>query len=275
MSVKAGSRRPALAKFDGLKHFALLAPLLCLALPETASAREWVITVGGKVTARPPYEGATTYNLSPAPTFSVKPAKEYHRFNPPGDGTTIALIATRWLSVGPMARFRSSRGETGTLEGFKTIGWAAEPGGFIDLWPTDWLRARVEIRRGVTGHSGWVGDAGVDLVYSSTKFDFAIGPRVGFGDARYNNTYFGVTPEDAARSPRIDTVYMPGEGRRYTGLKAGVAYHFDEHWKTTLSGGYQRLAERVTRSPVVQLAGERDQYSAGVAVSYSFRVGHQ
>ena len=271
MKAEGGAGRPAKTS---LKHILLLAPLICMASAGAANARPWVVTFGGGVNARPPYEGAKTYRISPAPVFSVRPAKEYHRFNPPGDGSTIALIATRYVSLGPILRVRSSRGETGALEGFKKIPWAAEPGGFIDLWPTDWLRARVEVRRGVNGHDGWVGDAGLDLVYSSRRFDFSIGPRVGFGDKNYNNTYFGVTPEDAARSPRIDTPYEPGEGRRYTGLKSAVAYHFDNHWRTTVSGGYQRLADQMARSPVVLTAGKRDQYTAGVALTYSFQVGH-
>jgi len=244
-----------------------------LALATAAHARPWEVTVGGNVSTRPRYESSDRYNISPAPTFSIHPAKRYHRFSPPGDGTTISLIETRRISIGPMARFRSSRGSGGDFVGFNKVQWAAEPGGFIDLWPTDWLRARVEIRRGIRGHQGWVGDAGLDLVYSGGKWDASIGPRVGFGDQNYMNTYFGVTPAEAARSPFIDTAFTPKEGRRYTGLSAGIAYHFDRHWKTTLTGGYQHLADNLARSPIVIATGSQHQYLGGIAVSYSFQVG--
>ncbi len=126
----------------------------------------------------------------------------------------------------------------------------------------------------VHGHDGWVADGGVDFVYSSNKFDFSVGPRIGYGDNTYNQTYFGVTQVEADRSPYVNSTYDPGAGRRYTGVMAGVAYHWDKHWKTDFSAGYQRIADHLTRSPVIQVAGERDQYTAGVGMSYSFTVGH-
>ena len=251
-----------------------LAASLCLLSSQAAQAREWVITVGANVGATPPYEGADHDNISWSPTFSLHPAQQYHRFNPPGDGTTFGLIDTRYFQLGPMARFRKSRGTSGDLTGFDKVQWAAEPGGFVNVWLGDWVRVRAELRRGVHGHEGWVADGAVDLVYSSNRFDFSVGPRIGYGDATYNATYFGVTQVEADRSPYVNNAYDPGQSRRYSGVMAGVAYHFDKHWKADFSGGYQRIADHLTRSPVIQVAGARDQYTAGVGLSYSFTVGH-
>ncbi|MEO6339901.1 MAG: MipA/OmpV family protein [Caulobacteraceae bacterium] len=251
-----------------------LATLACLLSAEAAQARQWVISVGAKTEASPPYEGADHDVISPSPTFSIHPAQQYHRFSPPGDGTTIELIDTRYFQLGPMARFRKSRGASGRLAGFDKVQWAAEPGGFVNIWLGDWIRVRGELRRGIQGHQGWVADAGADLVYSGGKWDFSVGPRVGFGDAKYTETYFGVTPLEAARSPYVDAPYEPGKTRRYTGILAGAAYRLDKHWTTTASAGYQRIADHLARSPVIQVAGERDQYSASIGLKYSFTVGH-
>lgn len=247
--------------------------LACALMPAAAQAREWIITVGAKTSASPPYEGADHMVISPSPTFSLRPASFVHRFSPPDPGMTFALIDSRRVTIGPMVRFRRDREDKGDLTGLETIDRAVEPGAFLDLWPTDWLRLHVEGRRGVTGHKGWVGDAGLDLVYSGGRWDASVGPRVGFGDAKYMDTYFGVTAAEAARSPRINTAYEPSKGRRYTGVTTAVAYHFNKHWRTSFNVSYQRLADKAAASPVVQEAGMRDQYSAGVGVSYSFGVG--
>jgi MipA family protein len=239
-----------------------------------AEAREWVVSVGAKGGWSPPYEGADHTTISPAPKFSIHPAKSYHRFSPPGDGNTVTVIDTRYFEVGGVVRFRRSRGETGDLTGFDKVQWAAEPGGFVNLWITDYVRTHVEVRHGVFGHKGFVADAGLDLVYSGDKWDFSVGPRVGWGDDEYMNTYFGVTPLEAARSPLVDRAFALDEGRRYTGVNAGAAYRLDDHWRIGVGASYRRLADRISASPVIQVAGDRNQYSGTVSLSYSFTVGH-
>jgi outer membrane scaffolding protein for murein synthesis (MipA/OmpV family) len=241
--------------------------------PLSSHAEGWVVTVGGRVGVGPPYEGANHEVIVPSATFNLRRPDTPYRFTPPDGGSTVALFSNRYIDVGPMVRFRLARSDTGKLAGFDKIRWAAEPGVFVDLWPTDWLRGRIEARRGVIGHQGWTGDAGFDLIHTGHRWDFSIGPRIGYGDRNYMDTYFGVTPQDAARSPLIKTVYEPGAGERYAGLETAFSYHLTNRWRTNFDVGYHRLAKRAADSPVVQLAGSRDQVSASVGFSYSFRVG--
>ncbi len=238
-----------------------------------AHAEGWIVTVGGRVAAAPPYEGANHDVIAPSPTFSLRREDSPDRFEPPDGGTTIALLSTRYIVIGPMARFRYSRGNQGNLTGFDKIDWAAEPGGFVELWPTNFIRGRAEVRRGVVGHHGWVGDGALDLVYTGPRWDASIGGRVGYGDAKYMDTYFGVTPAEALASPLITTPYEPGKGRRYTGLEAAVAYRLVGGLWTTVDVGYHRLSDKAAFSPIVMLDGKRDQFSGGVELSYSFGVG--
>ncbi len=241
--------------------------------PTASRAADWIVTVGGKINASPPYEGADHDVVRPAVAFNVRRADKPYRFGPPDDGSTISLLSTRYVEAGLVARFRYSRGDQGKLAGFDKIKWAAEPGLFVNLWPTNWLRGRIEARRGVLGHQGYVGDAGIDLVHTGRRWDFSIGPRVGYGDHKYMDTYFGVTPLEAQRSPLIKTPYEPGSGERYAGLEAAYVYHITNRWRTQIDFGYHRLAQKAADSPVVQLAGSRDQYMAGAGFTYSFGVG--
>src|SRR5437870_673917 len=84
----------------------------------SASAANWIVTVGGRVSASPPYEGAPHDDIRPSASFSIRRADKPYRFVPPDGGNSIALLATRFIDAGPMVRFRYSRGDRGRLRGF-------------------------------------------------------------------------------------------------------------------------------------------------------------
>ena len=246
-----------------------------LSLAATAAHADggWIVSLGAKASVSPPYEGADHFVTRPTPTFSVTPADKPYRFTPLDSGTTFALVDSRYVVFGPMARFLYGRGDSGQLQGLKKVDWAVEPGAFLDLWPTKWLRLHGEGRHGFVGHRGWVGDVGADLVSQGKRWDFSLGPRMGFGDDKYMFTYFGVTPQENARSPLIKTAYDPGGGRRYTGVEFGTAYHMTKRFVIKADVGYHQLSDKAALSPIVQVAGEKQQYTASVGASWSFHVG--
>jgi outer membrane scaffolding protein for murein synthesis (MipA/OmpV family) len=246
------------------------AAALGLFTASSAWAGDWIATIGARASVAPPYEGSTAEVVRPFPTFSLRPADRPYRFTPPDGGTTFAVIDTDHFVFGPMARFQYERKPQGPLKGLDKVDWAAEPGAFLEIWPTRWLRGRVEARRGVTGHQGFVGDAGIDLVRTGRRWDASIGGRMGWGDDDYMGTYFGVTPQEAARNPVINQAYDPSGGRRYWGVELAAAYHLDERWKITADAGYHRLAKQPSDSPIVRLIGDPNQYFGSVGVSYSF-----
>lgn len=245
---------------------------LGLAAGAGAHAEGWIVSVGARATARPPYEGADHDVIRPAAIFSIRRADHPYRFTPPDGGSSIGLLSTRYIVAGPTVRFQYSRPDTGALTGFDKIGFAAEPGLFVDVWPVSWLRGRVDVRRGVAGHSGFVGDAGLDLVYTGHRWDFSIGPRFGYGDARYLDTYFGVTPQEALRSPLVTTAYEPGAGTRYYGGEVAGAYHITSRLWTIADVGYHRLASPAANSPLIQAVGSRDQVAGSLGLSFLFGV---
>src|SRR5690349_4411656 len=86
---------------------ASVAGLACCA--GVAQARDWQVSVGGQVTASPRYEGADGTKVRASPTFSIQPANRPWRFTPPDGGTSFALVSSKHLEFGPIARFRYSR----------------------------------------------------------------------------------------------------------------------------------------------------------------------
>ncbi|MGH7024755.1 MAG: MipA/OmpV family protein [Caulobacteraceae bacterium] len=251
----------------------LILAALCLgAGPALAQQGDWIVTVGAGASASPPYEGAPNDTLRPSILFSARRADKPYRFTPPDDGGSLALFSSKHFDLGPVLNFRNGRGDAGKLVGFDKIGFVVEPGAFADVWVTDWLRGRVQVRQGVVGQFGAVGDAGIDFIHTGHRWDLSIGPRYGFGDARYMETYFGVTPAEALRSPFLTRAYTPGAGSRYWGVEAAYAYRATKRIRITLGVGYHRLVGVAAASPVVAIAGSRNQYSAGLSVAYSFGV---
>jgi outer membrane protein len=261
----------------GTPHMKIIASMGLMAAALMAAgptnARDWTVTVGAKTTAAPPYEGADHSSVGFSPTLSIRPADRPYRFTPPDGGTSITLLSSKHFDFGPMARFRDSRDNKGPLLGLDKVKWAAEPGVFLDIWPFEWLRVHSEARHGVGGHHGMVADTGFDLIRQGDKWDLSLGGRTGWGDKRYLADYFGVSPLEAARSPLINAAYMPGGGRRYEGVTVGAAYHVTTKLKIRGFAGYQRLAEKAGDSPIVSLAGSRDQYAGSLGITYDFNFG--
>ena len=94
------------------------------------------------------------------------------------------------------ARFVLSRddGDSADLAGLDPVRFGVEVGGFAEFYPTDWLRVRGEVRRGVRAHEGVVGDVEVDAFADITpEVRISGGPRMSIASADYFDAYYGVS----------------------------------------------------------------------------------
>lgn len=251
-----------------LLTFSLGVAALACSTPSWAS--DWIVTVGGRAQAVTPFEGAGYDIFVPTPALQIRRADRPDRPVLPDDGVGIALLNAGPFSAGPVVRLRGKRSSDFEHAGLDEIPLAIEPGVFANLWPTDWLRLHGEMRRGVRGHSGWIGDAGLDLALRSGPWTATIGPRVGWGDHDYMDTYFGVTPDEAAANPILNGAYAPRSGIRYTGGEATLARRWGKQWRTTANFGFHRLAGIPADSPIIRAFGGRDEFSGGLGLRYSF-----
>jgi outer membrane scaffolding protein for murein synthesis (MipA/OmpV family) len=246
-----------------------LAALSCAAVSGAARAQDWFITLGGGAMFTTPYEGADNYVIVPYPLFGIREPGPDPRFIPTDASTNFVLYEEGRLVAGATARFRYERDDDGELTGIDKVAFAMEPGVFVDFWPQPWLRTHIEIRKGIGGHTGWLTDFGFDLVGGQGRWDYAVGPRVGFGDDTYMDKYFGVSAREAAASPFIGA-YDIEAGIRYVGIQTAAAYDLGGGWRTNIYGGYHRLVSDAADSPLVRIAGSADEFSVGADVVYTF-----
>ncbi len=217
--------------------------------------------------AAPSYQGSQKYSVFPSGNLSVTHPWQFDDFAAPDDSASLAFYNNDRLSFGLAASIIENRGNSHELEGMRNIGWAAESGGFVNVWPTPWLRVRVEALKGLVSEDGLLVNTSADVVTHKGPFMFAIGPRFSWADDHYNGTYFGITPGEALASRRYQPFHASG-GPLFAGLEAATEYKLTSRWRLTLNGAYHRLLDDAANSPLVRKAGTADQVAIASGVRF-------
>lgn len=239
--------------------------------PARTPSPDWTVTLGVEARVLPTYEGSATSMLLPFPLFDVRRAGTPVGFRSPRDGFSLGLLDSSRFQIGPTAKVQLPRpeGSSTNLRGLGDIGWAVEAGAFVEYWPSDWLRTRVELRQGFGGHHGLVSDVSADLVVPVTKqLTLSGGPRVTLSTAAAASPYFSVTPAQSAASGL--PVYTAGGGLRSFGAGFQARYEWSPQWASHVFVEYERLAGDAANAPLVLRSGSRDQIQVGIGLSYSF-----
>jgi outer membrane scaffolding protein for murein synthesis (MipA/OmpV family) len=210
--------------------------------------------------------------LAPLPIFSFRKEGKPASFEAPDEGMGFSLFGKEGgIQVGPALQLQGKRREKDVGAAVGNVGWTAEAGAFIQAYAGENLRFRLEGRRGIGGHEGWLGDVSADFIARrGDSTIFSIGPRLRLSNARYNRAYFGVTPAVAAKTALAP--YDPGAGIRAVGVTAGLTQQLSDRFGLYAYAGYDRLVGDAARSPIVRTYGSRSQPSAGIGLTYSFTV---
>ncbi|ACT08046.1 MltA-interacting MipA family protein [Dickeya chrysanthemi Ech1591] len=86
-----------------------------------------------------------------------------------------------------------------------------------------------------------------------------------FGDARYNNLFYGVNQQQSQNSGY--RTYQAESGLYGQSISLFWTHQFDPHWAATLSGSYTHLNDKAADSPIVFSA---NQSEGTFAVTYAF-----
>lgn len=247
---------------------ALLIPAIASAQDDDGRAEKRTrVFLGPQI--QPAWPGAKDMAFRPFADISRAGEDTPFDFEAPDESAGLTILRSAKVEVGPTIGFIGPRRPADIGADLPRVGFSAEAGAFAQVELTPAIRLRLEGRKGLTGHKGWVGEASAD--YIARRGDdwlFSIGPRVTFGDRRYHRAWFGIAPDVAARTGL--TAFAPGGGVQSVGATAGLLRQFDARWGIAAFAGYQRLVGDAARSPVTRAFGTRNQPVAGIALSYSF-----
>jgi hypothetical protein len=131
----------------------------------------WYLKVGGAVLHKPKFEGADGRSFAFQPMISLgKAGGNSARFTSRNDNISLAFVDTGTFRAGAAGKlvFRRDGDTDGRLNGLSPVRFGGELGGFAEVYPTDNLRMRGEVRHGIRSHSGVVVDLSADLFHDVT-----------------------------------------------------------------------------------------------------------
>ncbi len=252
---------------------------IALASFGTASAQEgghwwsgdWYLKVGVSGFSAPKFEGASTNEFKFSPLISVGRQGTGPRFSSRNDNPSFALVDNGGFRAGIVGRYVPERDpdDDSDLHGLKKVKWGAEVGGFAEVYPTDWLRARAEVRQGIRSHDGLVADLAVDAFTDiAPDLQLSGGPRATFATGGYFDSYYGVNDKQAAASGLKP--YDPSAGIQSYGVGTALTWNATENLSTSAFAEYKRLAGPAADSSLVREKGSKNQFVIGVSASYKF-----
>jgi len=248
-----------------------VAILLCSspALAEDKPDLRVRVGLGGQL--RPEFIGAKDRQFGPLVDIDIARGDQPFRFEAPDDSFGLRLVTKDNFTFGPAANIEGSRKDKDVGAPLGKVKTSLEVGGFAEFLPTETVRLRGQLLKGVTGHKGLVGSLGVDKIWrDGDRYVFSLGPRLLFSDARYQRAYFGVDPVAALATGL--PAYRPKGGMHAVALASGLTYQFNPKWGAFGYARYERLIGDAARSPIVRELGSRNQMSAGIGLSYAFTV---
>ena len=231
-------------------------------IPASVEYRDIVIDLGIGGRVQPTFEGSSDYEVLPYPLVGLR----FLRLPVFGE---VVSGRERIFSIYPSINFVRARDsdDAAYLNGLDDVDFAFELGPGVSLRSGP-FRGFAEIRYGITGHNGFVGEAGLDyIVRPLDRLSISAGPRVGFASTEYMDTYFGITPAESLASGL--PAYDPDAGFKDVGIGSLVEYELNEKVRLYAEGTWKRYVGSAADSPIVE-AGSEDQFTIGIGITYRF-----
>ena len=247
------------------------------------------ITIGGGAVYLPDYEGSNDYRITPAP--AAIGSYQGYSFTVAGNRASVDLIRNNAsdkfdFQAGPIGVLNFNRKSTSGIDDPRVkalggVGTAIELGGFVGIGktgivtsPYDRLSVSVSYRYDVNGtHKSGIWQPTINyftpLSTKSLVGIFVSGEHVG---DKYARTYYSVSPTQSVVSG-LPTYNARGGWKNYT-IGALGAYSLTGNllkgFKVVAGGTYTRQFNSFAESPIVSIAGSRNQWLGSVGLAYTF-----
>jgi outer membrane protein len=242
-------------------------------LTSPQSAQNWYLTLGAGIRYQPDYTGSDDYVFRARPIISLGRGLKSTWWSAEDDAMlSIGVFSGQGWRVGFSGDllWKRSADVNPALIAVPSTKFGAEAGGFVEFYPTSWLRARADVRRGIVAHDGVVADFKLDAFTTVGAWTLGAGPRMRVASADYIRTYFGT---GGAQPGTGGLLQRFNAGVNTVGALAQITYNWSDNLKTTAYVEYKRLVGDATRSAIVRPYGSRDSLTIGLSASYSFDTG--
>lgn len=232
---------------------------------------DWYLTVGAAGMVAPKFEGSEDRIFSAVPMISLGKVGPEARFVSRNDNISLSLYDGGAVRAGLTGKFILGRDgdDADELKGLSEVKLGGEAGVFAEVYPTDWLRVRGEVRHGIRSHDGVVADLAADAFVDVTeRVRVSGGPRLSVASGGYFDSYYGVNADESADTGLSE--YDPGGGIKSVGLGGAVTWKTTDQLTTSLFGEYSRLQGPAADSSLVKEKGSANQLMLGVSATYRF-----
>ncbi|SEG77689.1 MipA/OmpV family protein [Bosea lathyri] len=241
-------------------------------LTSPQSAQNWHLTLGAGLRYQPDYEGSNDYMFRARPIISLGRGVKSTWWSAEDDAISIGFFSGQAWRVGFSGDILWKRNASTNvaLIGMPEPKFGVEAGGFVEFYPTSWLRGRVDLRRGFVTHDALVADVKLEAFTRIGAWSLGAGPRMRIAGADYVRTYFGTYggwPGTGGLLQRFNA------GVYSVGAIAQATYNWTDKFQTTAYVEYKHLVGDAAKSPIVKTYGSRDSITLGISASYAFDLG--
>jgi outer membrane protein len=225
--------------------------------------------VGGGGLLAPDYEGSDDYEFRALPYVRVQYA-DWLSFSVP-EGLKLTLVSDGAFRAGVLAGYRFDReaGDNIALAGWGDVDGSAELGGFAE-YRLDAIRLAVDVRQGLSDDTGLQATISARYETRMGPARISVGPQATWADDDATQTYFGITPTQAAASVLGYAPYAADGGFKSYGVGLSAVVPIGDNWSITAIASVSQLAGDAADSPIVAVEGSDTQYMAGLFAGYRF-----
>ncbi|KQO13435.1 structural protein MipA [Sphingomonas sp. Leaf242] len=276
-------------KFTLASILAVTVTLPAYAQDQPADLYRDTVTVGAGVAALPDYEGSNDYRITPVPA-AIGAVRGYG-FVLAGNQLSVDLIKDEpgpvWdFQVGPIVQLNFNRSSLGNIVDLRVRALgkratAVELGGYVGIGKTGVLTSpydKLSVTLGYRHDISNVHDSGIwnpSITYFtplSRKAAIGVFASADIVERGYAQTYYSVSTAQSVASGL--PIYAAGAGLKNWTLGAIGSYSLTgdllQGIKIVAGGTYGRMEGDIARSPLVAIAGSRDQWLGTIGLAYTF-----
>lgn len=262
-AVSAAALVPAASQAQSSDYSTLTSP---------QSAQNWHLRLGAGLRYQPDYIGSNDFIFSARPIISIGRGVKSTWWSAEDDAISIGFFSGQGWRIGFSGDllWKRKSSTNRALIGIPDAKFGVEAGAFVEFYPTSWLRARADLRRGFFAHDALIADFKLDAFTRIGAWSLGVGPRARVAGADYVRTYFGTYggwPGTGGMLQRYNA------GLHSVGAIAQATYNWTDKFETTAYVEFKHLTGDAAKSPIVKTYGSRNSVTLGISATYSFDLG--